>query len=367
MAVGDTALSQIENPASLTLQPRRLDFAGQLGFPVATWRGPLETVETRKKLIPLASIGFAQPLSDHTTFGLAVHSKAGLGTDYRMRHLLIPWMRRKVGSDMKCLDLQANLGHRLSERWSIGGGVRLGLVQAEFSTVLGPADVDFGAGRTLGAGFQFGVMHRPRDDLTLGFAYRSPTWAGDLKGGQGKASLFGLLPIELGGISMPDTSFPQRLAAGAAWDVTQRLKLVGEARWVNYSATSLNSGQIRTNGLVNLSVPWNLGYRDQWALTAGLEYRLAAHWVAGLGYHFATAPLSPDHLLPVGSIISQHHVTTGLRYEAQGWWVGGGYVCALPTRLAGRGNSAFPLGIDYAFSEIEQAQHLVQVGFGFNW
>ncbi len=367
VAVGDTALSQIENPAAIGFLRRRLDLGAQFGIPIATWRGPIETAESHMQFIPMANGAVALPLDPQWSIGFALHSKAGLGTAYRMRHVMIPLVDRDVGGDMKCIDLQLNLAYRPTSRLALGGGLRLDVAQTAFSTVLGPADLDFGQGRAVGGGFQLGAMYKLRDDLTLGVSYRSPTWAGDLQGGQGRATLLGVLPVPLGDISIADFSLPQRIAAGIAWDATPRLKLIGEVRWLNYSNSTLDVVNIELHGWLPIRYPLPLGYRDQWAWILGAEYRLSDHWVIGAGYHYATPPVDGANLLPMGSTISDHHITAGIRYEQDNWYVGVGYVLGLPATLTGPGYSRIPLGIDYARSEIEQTQHIIGVGFGFSW
>ena len=50
VAVGDSALSQIDNPATLSLQPRDVmtfDFAGQVIFPNCEWTGPIDKYKRR--------------------------------------------------------------------------------------------------------------------------------------------------------------------------------------------------------------------------------------------------------------------------------------------------------------------------------
>lgn len=367
IAVGDTALSQIENPAALGFQTRRFDFGAQFGFPIATWHGPLETADSHTKFIPMGNAAVTLPLDAHWTMGLALHSKAGLGTSYEMRHLLIPWVDRDVGGDMKCIDAQLNLAYRVNEQLVIGGGLRLDVAQAGFSMVLGPADLDFGQGRAVGGGFDLGLMYKPRKDLTFGLAYRSPTWAGDLQGGRGKATLLGVVPVELGGISITDFQLPQRIGAGVAWDVADKLKLIGEVRWYNYENSTLDVAGIQTRGWIDVRYPLPLGYQNQWAFIIGAEYRIDEHWVVGLGYHYATPPVDGANLLPMGSTISDHHVTAGVRYERDNWHVDVGYVLGLPASLSGAGYSRIPLGVDYGRSEIFQVQHIVGVGFGFSW
>jgi len=368
VAVGDSALSQVENPATLALWRRyRFDLAGQLGFCEAPWTGVYETASSHRQLIPLGNVGLAWPLDRTWTAGLALHSKAGLGTDYEARHLLIPWIDRRVGGDLKVLDLQFNLAARVTDRFTLGGGVRAETATARFSTVLGPADLDFSRSYAHGGGFQLGATYRPREDVTLGLAYRSPTWFSDLQGGAARLGLLGFVPVPLGAAEIPDLTLPQRIAGGVTWDATERLRLMGEVRWLNYDATSFNSTTVETDGWINLRYPFPLGYRDQWAFIAGAEYRLTPHWVLGTGYHFATAPVDGNHMLPIGSTISQHHATIGLRYEQERWWAGVGYVLGFPTTLRSSGHSRIPLGVDYNFGALEQTQHILALGFGVSW
>jgi long-chain fatty acid transport protein len=370
VAVGDSALSQIDNPATLALAYRdkyQFDVAGQLGISIAPWEGPIDSANSERRLFPLCNLGLAIPVDDRLTIGLALHSKAGLGTLYNIRHLMIPFMKRRVGGDLKVIDPQFNLGYKLTEKLSVGAGVRAEMATAEFSTVLGPADLDFGRGYAFGGGCQAGLHYQARQDLSFGLGYRSPTWSGDLAGGDAKASLFGLLPTRLGKGNIDEFRLPQKITAGTAWDATDWLKLVGEVRWLNYSNSTFDATTIATSGLVDLRYPFPLGYLDQWVFIGGAEFKLDDHWTLGVGYHYGTEPVSRSNLLPMGSTVTQHHATVGLRYERERWWVGGGYILAFPTSLRGGGSSDIPLGIDYGLSEIEQTQHVFSVGFGFAW
>ena len=368
VAIGDSPLSQIDNPASLAgHRAGRFDFSGQFGFPVVRWHGPLGTSESEIGFIPLANCAVAMPVSDRLTLGLALHSKAGLASRYHMRHLLIPLMKRRVGTDAKMVGLHFNLGYRLTDRLHIGVGVRGEVATSKFSLVMGPADTEFERGRAYGGGFQLGMMFRATEELTFGLAYRSPSWFGDLAGGDARASLFGVLPLGLGPAAIDDLRLAQKIKAGAAWDVTDRLKLAGELRWINYRSSSFDSLTVTTDGPVGLRLALPLGYRNQWVCAIGAEFKLDDHWTLGLGYNYGTTPVDRASLLPMGSTISQHHITAGLRYQRDNWWVGAGYILGLQASLSGSGHSRIPLGVDYGISRLEQTQHSLVCGFGFAW
>jgi long-chain fatty acid transport protein len=370
VAVGDSALSQIDNPATLSLQPRgmySLDEASKLAIIDLPWRGAFETVDSSTRLIHLHNVGLAAPVDDRLTFGLALHSKAGLGTKFNMRHLLIPFMERHVYSDMKNVALDLTAAYKITDKLSLGIGARAEVATSKFDLVLGPADVGFGRGYAYGGGFQTGLHYQLTDRIALGLAYRSPTWFGDLAGGDAKASVLGLLPVPLGDAALSDLVLPQKVTAGAAWDVTDRLKLIGEVRWINYANSSFHNMTIATDGFIDLRYPMPLGYRDIWAFILGSEYKLSENWVLGTGYHYLTQPVSSANLVPTCSIPIQHHLTVGLRYETKRWWIGGGYVLGFRASLAAPGYSRIPLGVDYGISEAAMTQHIISMGFGYRW
>ena len=69
----------------------------------------------------------------------------------------------------------------------------------------------------------------------------------------------------------------------------------------------------------------------------------------------------------MGSTIAKHHITAGVRYERDNWWIGAGYILGMREKMTGVGYSRIPLGIDYGLSRLEQTQHSLAVGFGFSW
>lgn len=367
VAVGDTAISQIDNPASLSLRPRhalKLDVANENAFVSNEWNGPLESASSQVRFFPLLNSGISVPINDRLTLGAAVHSRGGFSSRFDARHLLIPFMERRVFSDLKVFTFPVNVAYKITDRLSAGIGFRTEVATARFGTVLGPADVDISRGWAVGGGFQAGLHYQARKDLAFGLGYRSPTWFNDLRGGDAKASLLGLLPLELGKADIDMLRLPQRIMLGAAWDVTDRVKLIGETRWINYSSSTLHSTTLAIDGPIDIRYPLPLGYRDQGVFILGSEIKLAERWKLGLGYHYATPNISPSHLFPEGSIIANHHFTLGLRYETPKWWAGAGYLIGLPATLRGNGCSHIPLGVDYGFGSIRQMQQALLVGFG---
>ena len=369
VAIVDSVLSQLNNPAGLALRPRGVnsfDFSGQLLFTNLRWKGPADD-STSHGMFPLMNFGLAYPIDDRWTYGIAMHSKSGRESNYNRRHLLIPFMNRRVGSDIKNASLSFNLGSRVTDKLSVGVGVRAEMVAAKFSAVLGPADVDFGRGFAYGVGFNLGVHYQARDDLSFGFTYRSPSWFGDLSGGDLDVSLLGVLPIKLGRANIDEFRLPQQVSAGVAWDANDWLKLVGEVRWTDYPSSSFGSMTVAVNGPIDMRFPFPASYKEQWVFIAGAEIRLDSHWTLGVGYNYASNVVPDSNVLAIAPATLEHHITTGLRYEQDHWWVGGGYIYGFNTTTRADGSTDVPLGIDFASSEIDHQQHSVFFGFGFDF
>lgn len=378
VAVGDSALSQIENPATLTLSPSgkwRLDAAGELLMPQLHWTGPRDSADSAVRHIPLGHAGLVFPGGGPWRFGLALYSKSQLGAEYTMHPAMFPYSDRRMEASLRDFGLAADAAYRLTDKLSLGIGVRGELLTGEFTSVNGPVTLDFSRGYAFGGGFQFGVHYRFLPTLSAGLGYRSPTWFQDLTGehetsslaGDWQTSLFPLPPVYVGRASVETIRLPQKLSAGLCWDAADRLRLAAEGRWINYSNSVLDIADFRVAGPLNLHVPSPLGYHDQWVLAAGAEFKLTKHWLLGCGYHYASNPVSRLALLPVVSLVTEHHLTAGLRYQRENWWVGAGYVLGFPASFASHGRTRVPLGVDYAHSQVDQTQHSITCGFGLVW
>lgn len=370
VAVGDTALSQIDNPATVALwgmQEFRFDIAEELAIARTRWSNTINSAESERPMGLLSNVAMTTPLNRDWTLGFALHWKDGLASRFHIKPQMMPLLERRIGSEFVVIDPQLNIGYRLTKKLSVGAGVRVEAATVELSTVLGSTDIHLGRGYACGGGLQAGVHYQARPDLAFGAAYRSPTWFGDMPMPHARASVYGQGPVYIKDAEVEDFRLPQKITAGAAWDATDRLKLVGEVRWIDSSDTTLSSTTLTGDGPVRFSIPFGLGYRDQWVFAGGAEFKLDKHWTLGTGYHFATQPLDHDNLMPTGSVIMQHHITMGLRYEAKNWWAGVGWVWALPNTLSNDGRSDIPLGIDFGHSEMQQQQHSILMGFGFKW
>ncbi len=370
MAVGDSVLSQVDNPATLSLSPRNtttFDYAGELLASSQNWSAPLNSTSTYFVTRPYPSLAIAHPVNDRLTFGLAVYPKAGIYNNYHLRPLFFPFKKEHMQSSFIDGAFVLNAAYKVTDKLSLGAGLRGELLTAKFNSVFGPVDADFSRVWVLGGGYQFGLYYQATKRLSLGMGYRSPSWLTACKDADAEGILLGVLPLSLGQGDLSRWTLPQRVNLGAAYDVTAWWKLIGEMRWINYHSSLFNTTTIETRGVLDLNFPLHLRYDDIWVFIAGSEFKLSNHWKLDVGYNYSTDPSHRSRLFPTAPALIQHHVSVGLRYEKNNWWVGGGYIYGFKSTQTGSGVSKIPLGVDYSFGRLEQEQNSIFFGAGFRW
>ena len=374
VAIGDSALSQIDNPASLRLNRGAVDVAGEFLMPVTRWRGVYDTSGSSVHCLPLGHIGLALPGNDRFNFGVAAWSKSQIATSFHLRPAATLGDPQRVNSDMRDFGFAFDGAVSVTDNLALGAGLRCELITGEFLSLAGPEQVYFGRGYGLGAGFQLGLHYRIVPGLTFGLGYRSPTWFQDLFGEHSSPAFSndwqvitpGYPGVDFGRATINDFVLPQKISAGLAWQATNRLRLSAEGRWLNYENSSMYRADYNlASSRVNLNS--TVGYRDQFAIMAGAEYKLTDHWTIGGGYHHASNPISRRAFLPIADMIVVHHLTAGLTYRQGHWWFGGGYILGLPNTLAAAPLTQILLGADSIRGELRQAQHSVFVGCGYRW
>ena len=373
VAVGDTAFSQISNPATLSFRlERELDLGVQCILPRIRFRNALNQDDSRLDHIEIPCFALAIPVNDRFSWGFAVHGRAGLATDFRFRYLYPPLMKHRHTSALTVPGFVLSAAWKLNERLSLGAGVRAEIMMLDLNAALGPVNLEIDKALGFGFGFQVGGTYRATDRLTLAAAYHSPTWFGDVRSDELTGELFPLR-FPLGGGAVVRPRLPQKIILGASYDITQRWKVMGEARWVNYGNSFLHDGALSTD-LLDVGVPLNHMYRDVWVFAVGSEYRLTDEWTLSGGYNFGNSPARGTHLLPgTAAGIVEHHLTAGLRYDKGKWFVGVGWVRAFRKTLSGEGPGrlpidALPIARDYgAGSSVSHSQDSIVVSLGFRF
>ncbi len=367
VAVGDSALSQVANPATLALSPRHtrlFDFGAQFLFPSITWSTPLDT-STSDGAGFFPNMAVTNPINDRLTVGAAYYSKNGAFVDFDMRHLLIPFRKTHIHEDFGDTAFLFNAAYKLTDKLSVGMGVRGELLTGKFNAVFGAANEQMHRVWAAGGGLQFGLHYQATRKLSLGLSYYTPSWMTHIKNGDYVMEFFDIIPVPFGKANASEWRIPQKIALGSAYDLTPWWKLIGEARWINFRNSVCNAVTVDTNGL--LDFPFALKFSDQWVFIAGSEFKLSDRWKLDVGYNYGSNPLSSHRLFPLAPPAIVHHLTLGLRYETPRWWVGGGYIYGFKNSQSAPGTSHIPLAPDFGVSSFSHWEQEIFMGFGFHW
>ena len=200
----------------------------------------------------------------------------------------------------------------------------------------------------LGVDGEFGALIEVNDRLQLAFTYKTParvTASGDLAGNAGAelAALggpFAGVRPDFAYDAEVDTTFPQQVTAGAAWQAAPGWRLLAQVDWVNW-ADAFDDLPLRLrrgnnadlNGFLGTdaiddSIP--LRWQDRFVYRAGVEYTPHEQWSFRAGYSFGDSPVPDGTLTPLTAAIMEHTVGAGAGFRWRRWHVDAAWQWDLP-------------------------------------
>jgi long-subunit fatty acid transport protein len=358
VAVGDTALSQVRQPASVVLHSKvRFDSKLTNIFPVNKFNGPLEGDVYRVPDKPNFALAVVGPINKSSGWGFSVFSKTSWDSAFRGKFLLRNKIESARGSVLNYA-AQLNAGHRLTEKLSVGGGGRVELMKTGSSAVFGPAKMDLGGEWSVGGGFNLGALYQVRKNTILGFGYRSPTWLGP--SGRGVIDLTDGRRFQAR-VPLTRNVLPQRVMLGVSCRPTDKIMLACEGTWVNYQYSLFGKTKVRS--ALPLEFPAQM--KDILIAGVGCDYELTKNWGISGGYTFNTNPVARSDVMPTFGSNTQNTLSCGLRYKRDRWWAGVAYDLGLPNWTRNNDPRHIPrLGVDYGHATLKNMMQSVTYGVG---
>lgn len=358
VAVGDTALSQVRQPASVVLHSKvRFDSKITNIFPANKFNSALEGDVYRKPDKPNFAVALVGPINEKSGWGVSVFSKTSWDSAFRGRYLLRRNVESARGSVLNYA-AQANVGTRLTEKLFVGAGGRVELMKGSSSSVFGSAKMDLGGQWSCGGGFNLGALYQIRKNAMLGFGYRSPTWFG--QAGKGIIDLTDGRKFQAR-IPISQNVLPQRVMLGASCKPTEKVMLAVEGTWVNYRYSLFGNTRIRS--AMPLEFPAQLN--DILIGAVGCDYELTKNWGVSAGYTFNTNPVRRSDLMPNFSSNNMNTLSCGVRYKRDRWWAGVAYDLGLPNATRNNDPRRIPtLGVDYGHATVKNLMQSVTYGVG---
>ncbi|MEN2990017.1 outer membrane protein transport protein [Tistrella sp. BH-R2-4] len=246
---------------------------------------------------PVPNLYAAAPVDDEGRLwlGVGISAPFGLVADYQD-----DWFGRydSTKTDLKTIDIAPSIAFKAAHWLSVGAGFDIQYADATLENAVpnglapgGPSAATDGHARVQGddwsVGYNLGAQFTLTPALRLGVHYRSAI-SHDLKG---TASLTGLTgPLAVANFNTDGSAaldLPAIASAGVAWDATDRLTLLGQVNWYEWSRFH----EIRvkfSNGLPDSVKQQN--YEDSYGVSLGAQYRLNEAWTLRGGAQWDETP-----------------------------------------------------------------------------
>jgi long-chain fatty acid transport protein len=272
---------------------------------------------------PAGTLYYVHSLSSDFKLGVAAGSYFGLGLDYGD-----DWAGRYYFQEGKFLTFGVNpvAAYRINKYLSVGAGVSMVVSNYEAKAALrnlepgNPPD-----GRLkfedydVGYGANAGLMIEPKDGTRFGITYRSKV---DLEY-KDKPDLNGVGPLLQAALNATglagskvklDMEIPQAVMASAYHELTDKLAIMGNVGWQNWS--SFGNIDVSIDSDTSTRATQDLGYDDTWHFALGAQYRITEPWLLSIGAAYDTSPVdSGKKRTPALPLDRQTRFGAGVQYE----------------------------------------------------
>jgi long-chain fatty acid transport protein len=277
-------------------------------------------------VIGFAGGGYAHPVAGTPlTLGIGLFYQGGTGSVFKDVRTAFG-TRDGMASLFTVVRVAPALAWRLDEQWSIGAS--LGINQAEAEQRLFPG-TSFASGSTSFFGYDFkgakdtaivptfGLAWEPTPALRLGLAYAGRAKF-DLRGNNMRVNFdaIGAGTVAYRDVRLEGVALPRQVDAGVAWQVTQRLAVVGKLAWLEWSR-ALRTSTLTATGADAAGVPDTLNdtarldWRNQWVVAGGLSFAADDRLTMMAGANYGRNPVPRDTTSPLFAEIGRWHLTTG--------------------------------------------------------
>jgi len=274
--------------------------------------------------------------SDRVWLGMGLNSPFGLGVRYEN---FWPGNADIINASLKTVNLNPTVAVKLTDYLSAGGGFDLMYFNFNETRMLplpflGPQKFHL-AGDTWGVGGNFGLLLKPRDDISLGISYRSQVR--QEIAGPAYFKPYDLLDARASGsIILPDTIF-----AGIMVRPLEKLSVEVGAFWTHWSLfRNLDFKFENALGVLTEGENWHNTWRGQ----VGVEYRALPWLDLRAGYALENEPMpdrSADYTVPTTD--RRHTFSWGAGFHWQAMTLDLTYAMAyMPTRTV---NNSLETGV----------------------
>jgi long-chain fatty acid transport protein len=254
--------------------------------------------------------------------GLAVGTYFGAGLDYSDN-----WAGRYYLQQGKFITFGVNpvAAYRINKYLSVGAGVSMVVSNYEAKSAIRNLEPGKGDGRLkfqdydTGFGGNVGLLIEPREGTRFGITFRSKV---DLEY-EDEPDLNDVGPLLKAALKKTglddaklklDMELPQSLMASVYHEFTDRLSIMGNIGWQNWS--SFGNIDVSIDSANSTKATQDLGYDDTYHFALGAQYRIAEPWLLSTGFAYDTSPAdSGKERTPAMPLDRQIRAAAGVQYK----------------------------------------------------
>lgn len=223
----------------------------------------------------------AVPLPWGFTFGFCGDAEYGLGSEYDSD---APTSWSAIDTTVQGYVLNPNLAYKITDKWSVGAGLRWLYFDFDQSKNLGVMKYHlYGNNRCESIGWQVGTKYDILDNLSVGLVYKSPinvNVRGDTDASPTVPAAAGMARAMTGGANA-ELTLPQSVTAGINWDVTRTWHLGFATSWTQWSEFDTLMFNVKPQ-----RNPVYLNWNDTWRASVGSAWDFAEDWTWMISYTF---------------------------------------------------------------------------------
>ena len=255
----------------------------------------------------LPHLQLAVPLPAGFTFGLGTYVECGLGSEFDRNW---PLVNSSQETTVMSFTLNPNLSYAITDRWSVGAGLRFFYFDFEQYSEPMPEAVYHrlkGDNRFGDWGWHAGTRYKLLDNVAVGIVYKSMINVNV----DGKSQTDGAMDRWVD--ASTDIDMPESIAGGFNWDITDDWHL-GSAftwtKWSTFSTLNFNLGGVNT--------PIDLNWVDTYRIAVAPSWDFAEDWTWMASYAYET-DCTGDQDSTMLPCADRHMITTGLKWNC---WAG---------------------------------------------
>ena len=325
------AAALFHNPAQLTLLPNSMS-AGLLAIRYHPgYAGPNGYNSTSRELPVSPSFGYKTDRWAPWHVGIGMYG--ALGFAYNQDADPQRGVPDKFYTDLAIVSLAPAVAYSLKPNLHFGFEINPSYGRLKFKTPspLGKIDVDVRGPGIFGT---LGILYSPTPDLNIGFSYKTP----------GSIFMFGNARVAgRGDDAFVEFQLPQTITLGAAYHVTQRLTVVVQGRWAEFSV--FEDTRLEFDQRTFLNRPAANDVRDRFRLGAGIQYLLLPGVYFRIGFSWEKWAIKANSLSPTLPDLTEYYLpAVGLSVERGSWRFSflGGYAYVEGRRVKANQNPFFP-------------------------